>query len=234
MRNITESPLELVSREAAASQGEAASVVADYVRSAIFDGRFAPGQHIRQELIARETGISRVPVREALRILASEGMVTLVANKGARVAKLSLAECRELYEIRENIEPMLIGMNTPYITPEVTEQLYAMVAAMETASPEEFSRIDREFHDLTYSAHSGLVLGQMVHNLWDRTYYYRRAYILATFGQTGIQVSNVDHKLIAEAMARGDGEEAGAIMRYHVRRTRMHLHLLEDLDDPTE
>jgi DNA-binding GntR family transcriptional regulator len=67
--------------------------VADALRDEILHGRMAPGARIRQEEIAARLGVSRVPVREALRILEADGLVTLVANTGAWVAHLSLAEC---------------------------------------------------------------------------------------------------------------------------------------------
>src|ERR1700684_622004 len=75
------------------------------LRTAILDGRYLPGERIRQEEVAARSGASRIPVREALRMLASDGLVTLVANTGAWVTKLSLDECVETYLIRERLPP---------------------------------------------------------------------------------------------------------------------------------
>lgn len=74
----------------------------------ILDGRLRPGEHIRQQDVAAANDTSRVPVREALRILESEGLVHLVQHSGARVSGLDYAEFSELYRIREAIEPMLL------------------------------------------------------------------------------------------------------------------------------
>ena len=79
--------------------------IAESLRTAILDGSYGPGERIRQEDVATRSGASRIPVREALRMLAAEGLVTLVANSGAWVTRLTMAECAELYLIRERLEP---------------------------------------------------------------------------------------------------------------------------------
>src|SRR5512146_2964075 len=93
--------------------GGASTRIADALRTAILDGSYRPGERIRQEDIAARSGASRMPVREALRVLQAEGLVTLVANPGAWVAKLTLAECAELYQIRERLEPLLLRASLP-------------------------------------------------------------------------------------------------------------------------
>ena len=95
------------------AHGAAGRRIADALRRDILDGVLAPGTRIRQEQLAEEYGASRVPVREAIRALEGEGLVTVVANTGAWVSRLSLAECDELYRVRERIEPLLIRMSIP-------------------------------------------------------------------------------------------------------------------------
>jgi DNA-binding GntR family transcriptional regulator len=89
--------------------------IADALRAAILDGSYLPGTRIRQEDVAARSGASRIPVREAFRLLASEGLVTLVANTGAWVTRLSLAECVETYLIRERLEPLLLRASLPIL-----------------------------------------------------------------------------------------------------------------------
>ena len=96
-----------------AAHGAAGRRIADALRRDILDGVLAPGTRVRQERLAEEYGASRVPVREAIRVLEGEGLVTVVANTGAWVSRLSLAECDELYRVRERIEPLLIRMSIP-------------------------------------------------------------------------------------------------------------------------
>src|SRR5579884_2201620 len=75
-------------------------VVTRQVREAIIEGRLKPGIRIRQEELARQFGVSRIPVREALRRLESEGLITVVPHSGARVARMDIGECNELYRVR--------------------------------------------------------------------------------------------------------------------------------------
>src|SRR5690554_2391409 len=98
--------------------GASAHRIADGVRDSILAGELGPGERVRQEIIAARYGASRVPVREALRILEAEGLVTLVANTGAWVMQLSLAECEELYQVRERIEPLLLRFSMPGLSAE--------------------------------------------------------------------------------------------------------------------
>jgi DNA-binding GntR family transcriptional regulator len=82
--------------------------IAASLKEEILTGKFPPGTRIRQEDIAEKYGASRSPVREALRMLDADGLVTLVANTGAWISRLSLAECEEMYQIRERVEPLLL------------------------------------------------------------------------------------------------------------------------------
>src|SRR5262245_58587035 len=83
------------------AHGTLVDVVTQALRDAIVEGRLQPGERIRQEAVAREFGTSRIPVREALRQLQSEGLVTLLPNVGARVARLDVGELVEVYLVRE-------------------------------------------------------------------------------------------------------------------------------------
>ena len=85
-----------------------ASIVAEELRKRILTGRLREGAQIRQEAIANELGVSRIPVREALRQLEAEGMITLVSHKGAEVTRLEPSEIEELFEVRTMLETWLI------------------------------------------------------------------------------------------------------------------------------
>ena len=97
--------------------------IAESLRTAILDGSYRPGERIRQEDVAARSGASRIPVREALRMLAAEGLVTLVANSGAWVTRLTMAECAELYLIRERLEPLLLRTSMPRLGEAETGRL---------------------------------------------------------------------------------------------------------------
>ncbi len=205
------------------SHGVAGARIAGELRDAILNGEYAPGERIRQDDLAERHGASRVPVREALRMLEAEGLLTLVANTGAWVAELSLADCDELYRIRERIEPLLLTYSAPTLSLEAIDRLAELAEAMESASDdEEFLRLDREFHLGSYSEADTAVLGDLVLRLWNRTQHYRRAFT-RVFRSTGDRSAHYDHHLLVAAFRRGDTDEAERILAAHIRRTRLEL-----------
>lgn len=197
--------------------------IADALRNAILDGVLKPGQRIRQEFIAEQYGASRLPVREALRILQADGLVTLVPNSGAWVSQLDQRECAESYEIRERLEPLLLRESMPELTAADFTRLHELADQLETESGvETFLRLDREFHLLTYSgAHAALLTG-IIDRLWNTTQHYRRTFALLA-GTQGKRVIRYEHFLLLNAIERQDFEEAQRVLRSHIRRTRLEL-----------
>lgn len=203
--------------------GAAGARIAAELREEILTGGYAPGARIRQEDLAGRYGASRVPVREALRMLEAEGLLTLVANTGAWVARLTLADCEELYRIRERVEPLLLSYSVPRLGAAAIARFDELADLMETAGDvEEFLRLDREFHLGSYAAAETSVLGDLVLGLWNRTQHYRRAFT-RVFRSTGDRSAHHDHHLLVAAFRRGDPEEAERILAVHIRRTRLEL-----------
>jgi len=207
---------------ATAGHGAAGRRVADALRTAILAGEYAPGDRIRQEDLADRFGASRVPVREALRSLEAEGLVTLVANTGAWVAQISLADCEEMYRIRERIEPLLLRFNVPLLPGEEIARLAGLATEMETADVEEFLALDRDFHLSCYAFAPTSVLHDLVLQLWNRTQHYRRAFT-RVFRAEGDRSAHHDHHLLVAALRRGDADEAERVLAGHIRRTRLEL-----------
>jgi DNA-binding GntR family transcriptional regulator len=203
--------------------GGAGARIADALREQILSGEYAPGDRIRQDELADRHGASRLPVREALRMLEAEGLVTVVANTGAWVSRLTLADCEELYLIRERLEPLLLRYNAALLPSDVLESLERLAGAMEaTTDLEEFLQLDRRFHLSCYSAADTSVLGETVTRLWNRTQPYRRAYT-RMFRSEGDRSVHHEHHLLAAALRRGDVEEAERVLTGHIRRTRLAL-----------
>src|SRR4029077_15741484 len=126
--------------------------IAESLRTAMLGGNYRPGERIRQEDVAARSGASRIPVREALRMLAAEGLVTLVANSGAWVTKLTLSECVETYLIRERLEPLLLRTSMPALDPAGVGRLGHLADQMEAgAGLDAFMHADREFHLSSYA-----------------------------------------------------------------------------------
>jgi DNA-binding GntR family transcriptional regulator len=194
------------------------------LREAIIDGRLRPGERVRQEVVARHLGTSRIPVREALRQLEAEGLVVLVPHSGARVAQLDFAELTELYRIREAIEPMAIAESAPHLGDDQLAELHALVEEIERAAddPASWLEADRLFHLKSYAAAPLPRVLEMIERFWNTTQHYRRAYN-STLTPHDIAVVQLEHRVILDALERRDGADAEARQRSHIRRTRLTL-----------
>jgi DNA-binding GntR family transcriptional regulator len=203
--------------------GEAGARIAAALREEILGGKYQPGERIRQQQLAGRLGASRVPVREALRILEAEGLVTLVANAGSWVSSLSAQECTEMYQMRERLEPLLLGYSAVSLPEDIAEQLQELADSMQTsADVEQFIALDRTFHLLSYSAASTIMLGDTILRLWNRTQHYRRAYTRMFRAERDDSVHH-DHQLLVAALRNRDAEDAERVLAGHIRRTRLAL-----------
>jgi len=197
--------------------------VTENIRDLILSGKLAPGSRIRQEELAARFGTSRIPVREALRRLESEGLVLLVPNASAWVAKLDLSECIEVYKIRERVEPLALSESVARMSDAEIEKLMALAEAMEAAEgTEEFLRLDREFHLASYRAAGMQQLFAMVERFWNTTQHYRRAFT-NLLGNEGSWIIHSEHRLMVDALRRRDAEGAAHVLHEHIRRTRFEL-----------
>ena len=203
-------------------EGPASTRIAEGLRQQILHGTLAPGSRIRQEELAAEFGASRLPVRDALRQLEAEGLVRLVANSGAWVQRLSLAECTEVYLVRERIEPLLLRLSAPRLEPAQLDRLGTLADAMQGADLETFLRLDREFHLLSFSAADTHMLHDLVLRLWNSTQHYRRAFAVVV-GVTSESATHAEHRLLVDALERGQVADAEDLLTVHIRRTRLEL-----------
>ena len=212
--------------------------IAESLRTAILDGSYRPGERIRQEDVAARSGASRIPVREALRMLAAEGLVTLVANSGAWVTRLTMAECAELYLIRERLEPLLLRTSMPRLGEAETGRLAELTEAMEAAGTDvdAFLRADREFHLSSYAGAAPGETWQIIHRMWNTTQHYRREFTQraarAGAGNSaagaaavggGLGVTHLEHRLLLDCVRRQDADDAERVLVTHIRRTRLEL-----------
>ena len=221
--------IDAVSRDNVASHR-----IADSLRAAILDGSYRPGERIRQEDVAARSGASRIPVREALRMLSAEGLVTFVANSGAWVTRLTMAECAELYLIRERLEPLLLRTSMPRLGEAELGRLAELTEAMEAAGTDvdAFLRADREFHLSSYAGAPSGETWQIIHRMWNTTQHYRREFTqrAARVGATGqggaaggLGVTHLEHRLLLDCVRRQDADDAERVLVTHIRRTRLEL-----------
>ena len=196
--------------------------IAESLRAAILGGRYRPGERIRQEDVAARSGASRIPVREALRMLDSEGLVTLVANAGAWVTRLTLGECVETYLIRERLEPLLLRTSMPDLGPAVVGRLGELAGEMEAGGLDAFLRADREFHLTSYAGAAPGEMSQIIHRMWNTTQHYRREFARRAVAD-GLSVTHLEHRLLLDCIRRQDPDDAERVLVTHIRRTRLEL-----------
>lgn len=202
------------------------------LRSEILSGQIQPGQWLRQEDIAERLGGSRLPVREALRTLAAEGLVEIEPNKGARVPVLDREDVETLYRMREKLEPLALSTSLPRLTSEDLGAIEGVQQRIEAGVDViDFLTLDREFHMLTYTGCHDEQLMATIERLWNSTQHYRRAFMEAG-GPGRAWVINAEHRLLLDAINQGDSEGAELHLLGHIRRTRRELsstaHLFND------
>ncbi|GBR00192.1 GntR family transcriptional regulator [Acetobacter oeni] len=197
--------------------------IADALRHDILAGVLAPGTRIRQEDYSAHFGASRIPVREALKALQSEGLLTLQANRGAWVAHMNQAQCLEIYKIRERIEPLALSESTQRMPAAAMDGLEALVERMEQVTTvEAFIPLDREFHLRSYEYSSLPELNAMIVRYWNTTQQYRRAYM----NEVGFSLRTIvdsEHRLLMDAIRRRDSYNAERLSQVHIRRTRLEF-----------
>ncbi|MDE8650443.1 GntR family transcriptional regulator [Novosphingobium album (ex Liu et al. 2023)] len=217
-------------------QTVASQRVADILAERILSGELVPGARIKQDELADELHTSRIPVRDALRMLEARGLVTMRVNAGARVTSLTNRDLIISYEIRERIEPLLLADSVPNLTDADIEDLRQVMERNERVTDiDEAIALGREFHWITYRRHNTPLLAQIVERVWDTTQSYRRAYLkLAMSG--GNRTHDIEHQLMFDAIRNREIETAQAALVMHIRRTRTGLvrygHLLAGSGQP--
>jgi DNA-binding GntR family transcriptional regulator len=197
--------------------------IAASLREAILSGEIPPGQWIRQEEVAARLGASRLPVREALRMLESEGLTEHAANKGSRVPLLDMHEVDVVYRMRERLEPLALTESLPHLTEEQLDHLEDVQQRIESDDGlAEFLALDREFHLASYAGCPSDRLVSTISRLWNATQHYRRAFMLLS-GPERRWVVNSEHRLLLDAIRRRDAVDGERYLSGHIRRTRTEL-----------
>ena len=207
--------------------------IARRLREAIHEGRLKAGQPVRQEAVAEEFGVSRIPVREALRQLEAEGLVVIRPHSGARVASLDYAECDEIYKMRERLEPLALAESMAHITDEQVaeaERLAERLATLPNDPPVPWLTADRELHLACYAGVATPRLLRTIVGFWNTTQQYRRI-LLTTFSEHDFALQEAEHLLIVDALAERNPRTGEDVMRAHIDRSRRRLARHRELFD---
>lgn len=192
------------------------------IRAAILDGRLAPGARLKEVELARNLAISRTPIREALRMLSVEGLVSVVPNKGAFVATRTPAELRDIYDLRALVEGYGARRAAETATPGLIEELDASVdrwAALREASaaPLEFIRENQVFHTKILASVGSERLSATSRSLAEVPFSYE-AHMCSAPPQ--LQRAEDWHRHLVDALRSGAGDRAETIMRLHILEGR--------------
>jgi DNA-binding GntR family transcriptional regulator len=177
------------------------------LRRAIIAGELLPGQPLRQNALAERFGVSRVPVREAFKVLESEGQVVYEPHRGHKVATLSLADLLEVYRLRQLLESEAARVAVGNRSDAVLVEMRAAARDVETASGAgdllRMTEANRRFHFTLVTAARMPRLERIVQVLWDATEAYRFVYYGAEDNRSRVEH---EHALIIEAFAEGNAE----------------------------
>jgi DNA-binding GntR family transcriptional regulator len=194
-----------------------ASMTLDAIRDGILHGNYAEGEPLRQDALAEELGVSRIPIREALRQLQAEGLVTFNPHRGAIVSTLSLADIQEVFELRSHLEPDLLRRALPRLTSyqlDLADEILDRYAdALRATDVSQWGELNWQFHSTLYApAERPVTLGilQRLHQQSDR---YLRMQLALTHGETR---ANEEHRAIAAAARTGDAKRACQLMYDHI------------------
>ncbi len=198
----------------------ASAAATELIRTAIVDGRLAPGQRLKEEELARELGISRTPIREALLVLQAEGLVDAAPNRGATVRAHTAKDLDDLYQLRALLEGFAARRAATRLTEEGLAGLQASCERFDRLGGDDAREIVREnmgFHNTILEAAASTRLVEMARKTIELPLVYK-SYIWYSPAQQ--RISAHYHHQITRALAARDGERAEMIMKEHIFEAR--------------
>ena len=194
-----------------------AGMTLEAVRERILSGVYPEGEPLRQDAIADELGVSRIPIREALRQLEAEGLVVFNPHRGAIVSSLSLDEIDEVFALRAEIESGLIRRAIPLLDADHLTRAAEVLARYEHALRVHdvlaYGELNWQFHSTLYDPAGRPVTLAIVHRLHHQSDRYLRMQLALTHGE---HRANEEHRAILEAARRHDVRRGSALVREHI------------------
>lgn len=190
------------------------------IRENILSGKYATDEELKEKTIGEELGVSRTPVREALRQLELEGLVTIIPNKGAYVVGISQKDIRDIYEIRSRLEGLCARWAAEHITKEqldeLEENIYLSDFHSSKGNSEQVVELDNRFHEILYNASGSK---ELRHILVDFHHYVQRVRKITLATQERAINSNDEHRRIVEALKAHDADLAETLANAHMMNT---------------
>lgn len=192
-------------------------VVFKTLREAILKGNLAPGERLMEIQLANQLGVSRTPIREAIRKLELEGLVIMIPRRGAEVASITEKDLKDVLEVRTSLEELAIGLACERISDEAVEELKAALknfkAAINEGDVTKIAESDVAFHDIIFNATDNARLIQIVNNLREQMYRYRLEYLK---DYTTHDRLYSEHEQIVAAIAGRNKEQAKKLIIEHI------------------
>jgi len=199
----------------------ASALIVETLRESILDGALAPGMQVRQELLAEQFGVSRVPVREALRQLEAEGLLCSELHKGAFVASRSLDEVVEMLDIRIGLEVRALTLSLPNFTKKTIQEAERILKKYDgSETPQEWRDLNLQFHLCLYQPANRPRLVKMIEDVVLGTHRFLRTYISATVGRDEPQA---EHHELLELCAAKNAPRALRMLETHIEHTKTAL-----------
>lgn len=192
-------------------------VVFNTLRQAILKGELAPGERLMEIQLAEKLGVSRTPIREAIRKLELEGLVLMIPRKGAEVAKISEKSLKDVLEVRRSLEELAIELACQRMSEADLDLLERAQAAFQKAlrssDAMEIAETDEAYHDVIYNCTNNTRLVQILNNLREQMYRFRLEYIK---DEDKRQILLIEHEKILKALRGRHVLEAKSAVREHI------------------
>lgn len=192
-------------------------VVFNTLRQAILRGELKPGERLMEIQLANKLGVSRTPIREAIRKLELEGLVLMIPRRGAEVAEITEKSLRDVLEVRGALEELAVDLACDRITNEDIQNLQEAAkefeAALQGGDVTEYAEADVKFHDIIYHATDNQRLIQLLYNLREQMYRYRVEYLKRKEMHS---ILLEEHEHIIECIEKRDKQAAKLAISTHV------------------
>ena len=199
-------------------------LVCEHIREAIINGVFAPGKRLMEIQMADEMGVSRTPVREAIRKLEMEGFVVMIPRRGTYVSNMSIRDINDVYEIRISLDTLAAGLAAERISDEELEELQRLLVKVGNAIEEnDMAKVveaDIEFHDVLYKASRNERLRNIINNLREQITVIRGV----SMRYPGrLKDTQEEHRRLVESIAARNVEKSQEAARIHLENAERTL-----------
>ncbi len=192
-------------------------VVFKTLRQAILTGELKPGERLMEIHLANRLGVSRTPIREAIRKLELEGLVIMIPRRGAIVAEITEKSLKDVLEVRRTLDALSVELACDRICEEELDELKGACNTFESATatkdPKKIAQADVAFHDIIVKSARNERLTQLIHNLSEQMYRYRFEYIK---DESTHEQLIAEHRILLDCICRKDKETAAKTAKLHI------------------